>query len=64
MNATILVTLEVDDPSEVSDYAADIFDALESNGMPIVSATPWSREQTTTTPTNPYLNETPKNLLG
>lgn len=45
MNISFVVTLSADDaaPLDASGLASDIIDALESDGLVVVSVNPWDR---------------------
>ena len=46
MTATLLVTIEIDDPSTLPALADEIFDDLAGGGHDIISVEPWARPST------------------
>lgn len=43
MQAAIIVTVEVEEPSQIEVESQFIFDVLEQNGVAVVSVVPWAR---------------------
>ena len=56
MTATILVELDIEDPSTILEDCNEVQDALENAGLMILSVKPWTR------PTQPMLLPSPTQL--
>ena len=44
MTATLLITLNIEDPSTLLEIASDIEDELINTGFDVISVVPWKRE--------------------
>lgn len=43
MTRTLLVALELSESSDISSYADEVLDLLESEGLPVTSVVPWGQ---------------------